>query len=192
MNLPPEPAMEQREKYIARLIHNPGGHGLSETRMINTPQVLVARWARLKCQYSCRGISAPMFHPPQSPTAEDTSEVLETYRFGLLLRRDIQFKGGETGAQDLLSEFQRSLLKIEDAAFSRGYSRAFLYAVGNCIFCQGGSEEMRPCHYPGKTRPTLEAAGIDLAETLRMLGWEEYLIHKPGGALSLFGLLLLE
>ncbi len=184
--------MEPREKYIARLIQDPAAHGLTEARMVNMPQIVAAHWVRLKCQYSCRGGGNTVFYPPQTPTSHDTAEVMETYRFGLLVRHAAFPKGGERGAHDLLSEFQQSLLRIEEAAATRGYSRAFVYGAGNCVICQGGDEDMRPCDYPGKARPTLEASGIDLAETLRMIAWDDYLLRKPGDPLSLFGLLLLE
>lgn len=182
--------MARREKYIARLLQAPAGQGLTEVRMINMPQVSVARWPRLKCQYSCSRAGDPAYLPPATPTAAETAEILETYRFGLLTRSDVDPAMVES-PEAAVARLQEALLRIEQEAFSSGYARAFLLACGNCLFCHRG-EGIRPCAYPGKARPSLEAIGVDLSETLHLIGWEEFLNREPDAPLPLFGLLLLE
>ncbi|MBI1292041.1 hypothetical protein GC173_12485, partial [bacterium] len=69
--------MEVREKYIARLLNDPASHGYSEIKFIHTPQVVVSRWVRQRCQYLCRSSRQSDLCPPFSPTADDTLKMLD-------------------------------------------------------------------------------------------------------------------
>ncbi len=182
--------MEVREKYIARVMNSPEEHGFTNVKFVHTPQLATASWVRLRCQYTCRNARKSDFVPPFSPTVDDTIRMMEEYKFGLLVRREepvpLRLPNG-----DVWSAFQDSLIHSEQECATRGYGKAFALAVGNCLFCHH-DDSMRPCDFNAKKRPTLEAIGFNMHDTLKMLAWEHYLVREPGDPMSLFGLLLLE
>lgn len=182
--------MEVREKYIARLLNEPEASGFTEIKFIHSPQIVTSRWVRLRCQYLCNHKRQSDTVPPFSPSTEEISDILEEYKFGLMFRRQVPIPL-QRDHQTLWGEFEQAMVEAENEAFIRGYNKAFATGVGNCLFCHH-DDSMRPCDFAGKRRPTLEAVGINLSDTLEMIGWEQHLIRDPEEDFQFFGLLLLE
>lgn len=182
--------MEVREKYIARVLNTPREFGFDEIKFIHSPQIQTARWTRLRCQYHCQKTAPSELTPPHSPTAVEMQSMIDEFKFGLMVRREEPVPFPEPPGQ-LWARFQDALIEAENESFIRGYKRAFAIAAGNCQFCHH-DDSLRPCEYEGKKRPTLEAVGINLADTLAMIAWDHYLLRDPGDPFQMFGLLLLE
>lgn len=180
---------ELRERFVALMVNDPGLYGLSEVRFVHAPQIFTTRAVRLRCQYACSMTRQSDFSPPHSPTSSETREVLDEYRYGLLLRREEH--GGRAGSQAIYAPFADRVLAIESECWSRGYPRAFVPAIGTCLY-QHHDDSLRPCDYASKMRPTLEAIGVELRDTFEMVHWQQYLNREPDGPLQLFALLLLE
>ncbi|MEQ8819766.1 MAG: DUF2284 domain-containing protein [Sumerlaeia bacterium] len=181
--------MEVRERYVARLINKPDSIGLSEIKFIHTPQVFTTRATRLRCQYTCSMTRQSDTVPPHCPTAPEAREILDEYKFGLMIRREEPF--GERDAGQVWREFYQQIMGMEAECLTRGYSRAFAIAIGNCLALHH-DDSLRPCDYPGKSRPTLESLGIELKDTFDMLHWQKLLVREAGEPMQLFALLLLE
>jgi len=182
--------MEVREKYIARLLNDPAAHGYSEIKFVHTPQIVVSRWVRQRCQYLCRATRQSDLCPPFSPTADDTLKMLDEYKFGLLLRQEVPL-AAMADHGEAWRTFEQALVESENEAFIRGYGKAFSIGAGNCLFGHH-DDRARPCDFTGKTRPTLESIGVNLHDTLDMVGWEHHLVRDPDDPFQFFGLLLLE
>lgn len=182
--------MEVRELFVARLMKHPEDFGLSEVKFIHAPQIIVAQSSRLRCQYLCQQQRQSANCPPFSPTHTDMRTVLDEYRFGVMVRRETKFADADEPMAEW-AQFQSSMLEAEGESFRRGYSKAFAVAIGNCIY-QHLDDSMRPCDFEGKSRPTLEAVGVNLTDTLEIIGWDRWLVREPGEAFQMFGLLLLE
>lgn len=182
--------MEVREKYVARLMNDPATHGFSEIKFVHTPQIVTGKWVRLRCQYVCQAARQSELVPPFSPTVADTVGMLDEYKFGILVRREIPMPP-PVPRDDMWHEFQESLLRAEKECFLRGYGKAFALGVGNCLFCHT-DDSLKPCEFPWKSRPTLESIGVNLYDTLDMIGWDMYIVREPSEPFQMFGLLLLE
>lgn len=182
--------VELREKYIARLINEPERFGFTEVKLFNTPQVTVSRWVRQRCWYLCKSPGQPST-PPQAPSGDDTRLTLEEYKFGIVIRREVPLAEFEADAASVWAAFQAALTEVESQAFVRGYGKAFVIGAGNCLFCHH-DDRFRPCSYPGKRRPTLEAIGVNLYDSFAQMAWEDYLLRGASEPFQLFALLLLE
>jgi predicted metal-binding protein len=182
--------MEMREKYVARLINDPKRFGFTEVKMINAPQIMTARWVRQRCWYLCLNPNADNTVPPGTPTGDETQLLLDEYKFGVMIRQDIGFPF-PVDFQPVWLEFQEALVAVENESFKRGYGKAFAAGCGNCLSGHH-DDSLRPCSFPGKKRPTLEAVGVNLYDTLNLIGWDEYLVRDAHQPFHLFGLLLLE
>lgn len=170
-------------------MNEPAEYGFREAKFIHTPQIICSHSDRLRCQYLCSQQRQSALCPPFSPTNTDTQRSLEEYRFGLFIRTEAQPEGDPRGLP--WREFQDAVLSAERECFIRGYSRAFAIGIGNCIHQHHG-DAYRPCDYPDKARPTLEAIGVNLTDTLDLLGWDRYLLREPEEPYQLFAVLLLE
>lgn len=182
--------MEVREKYIARLMSEPWQQNFTAIKFVHMPQIVVNPWVRQRCQYLCNHTRQSDLCPPFSASAEDTLNVLGDYKFGLMIRREEPFPFTRQ-TSEVWGDFQNALVEVENESFIRGYGKAFALATGNCVFCHH-DDAIRPCEFNGKRRPTLEAIGINLYDTLDMIGWRELLFREPEDPFNLFGLLLLE
>ena len=181
--------MEVREQYIARLLKNPGSLGFTEIKFIHSPQLQLSHAVRLRCQYTCQATGRSTLSPPASPGPEQVERMIEEYKFGILVRREVPFPFPEDFGE-VWREFQQALVEAENEAFIRGYGRAFALAAGNCLFCHHDNS-LRPCMFPSKSRPTFEALGIHLHDTLNLVAWEHFLVRDPEDPFQIFGLLLL-
>lgn len=183
-------SMEVREKYIARVLANPANNGFTEIKFVHTAQILTAKSTRLRCQYTCRHTRQSDFTPPFSLSTEDARQMLDEYKYGLMMRTELAHPFDQPFEQ-VWRDFEGALLKIEQIAFIRGYGKAFVLAAGNCLFGHH-DDSVRPCEFPGKSRPTLEAIGIDLHETFSVIAWNHHLVREESDPFQLFGLLVLE
>jgi predicted metal-binding protein len=181
--------MTVRERFIARVMQNPEGFGLSEAKFIHTPQVFTSPSVRLRCQYHCSQMRQSDFVPPHTPRHDETRQILDEYKYGLMLRREEPF--GQRPAGQMWQEFTANLLRIETESQVRGYTRAFAIGIGNCLYLHH-DDSLRPCDFPEKRRPTLEALGVELHETLEMILWHQHLVRTAEEPFQMFALLLLE
>ncbi|MCC6546974.1 DUF2284 domain-containing protein [Candidatus Sumerlaeota bacterium] len=179
-----------RERYIARLMSEPWQQNFTAIKFVHMPQIVVNPWVRQRCQFLCTQSRQSDLCPPFSPNAAETAKVLEDYKFGLMIRREetVPFT---REVREVWREFQDALVEVENESFVRGYGKAFAMATGNCVFCHH-DDSLRPCEFIGKRRPTMEAIGINLYDTLDMIGWRDMLFREVEEPLNLFGLLLLE
>ena len=182
--------MEQREEYIARIINRPAEHGFTEVKMVNAPQIQVSRWVRHRCWYLCQNAHGSDVTPPATPRSDETQEIVDEYKFGVICRKEIGFPFPADFDREWL-DFQTAMIRAENEAFVRGYGKAFTIGVGNCLFGHH-DDSLRPCKFEGKKRPTLESVGVNLYETLNMVGWDAYVVRDPHEPFQVFGLLLLE
>ncbi len=182
--------MSVREKFLARLINEPGEFGISEAKFVYTSKLFTTRAVRLRCQYTCQHTRQSDFVPPHSPNMTETRELLDEYKYGLMLRLEAPQDIDDAG--ELWHAFTDHALDIEKQCLLNGYPRAFMLAVGNCLYQQRDDDRMRPCEFPCKSRPTLEALGIELKETFEMLTWHCYIHREEGDPFQMFALLLLE
>lgn len=178
-----------REKYIAELIRDPAARGLDEVKFIHAPQIFTTRSVRYRCQLACGEAHHNVMSPPATPDSEETRRVLDEYRYGLLVRRGAPL--GVRPPRETWQEFGDAVLALEAEAFEQGYPGAFAAGIGTCIY-QHLDDSLRPCDYPGKRRPTLEALGIDIRDTLEIVHWAGYITRERDEDLQMLAIVLLE
>lgn len=181
--------METREAYMSRILQQPALLKFNEIRFIHASQVLTSAAVRQRCLYTCSQTRQSHLNPPFSPSSEETRRILDEYRYGLMVRRELA--AASRAFLDAWTEFSAHMLEFERQCFVRGYPRAFAMAVGNCLYGHH-DDSLRPCDYPEKNRPTFEAAGIDLSVALEMINWDGYLVRDPEDPFQMFGLLMVE
>jgi predicted metal-binding protein len=139
----------------------------------------VPDWTEMKCRFGCSGYGK-RHCPPHGLSPAKTREIIKDYRYAMLLEGE-----PPTGA------FQLQVLEAEKEAFKAGFHKAFAYWAGPCAICNSCAGD-GVCRNPGKPRPSMEGAGIDVFETVRRAGIELKTLENRDEFVKYFALLLLE
>ncbi|HTZ11263.1 MAG TPA: DUF2284 domain-containing protein [Candidatus Margulisiibacteriota bacterium] len=151
--------------------------GARAAKVISPKTIVVAEWVRAKCQFGCDGFGQSLTCPPYSPTPEVTRRVLSFYTCALLVRGD------------KYTDIHALIPKLEREIFLDGYHKAFGMGAGPCQLC---AKCAKFCRHPDKTRPSMEACGIDAYSTVRANGFPIEVLKAPGGKGNYYGIVLIE
>lgn len=165
---------------VSRLMARLGNLGFCNIRSIAVDSIHVPDWVALRCRYGCAGFGK-LQCPPNSPSPEATRKVLEDYSRALLLE-------GEPPGRD----FQLKVLQAEKEAFTAGFYKSLVYWAGPCSLCKPGCPIDGTCRNTRQARPSMEAAGIDVYETVRRAGFSLRPLANRDDYVKYFALLLLE
>lgn len=162
--------------------------GASKAEIINTKNVVMGNWVRLKCQYGCDGYSGCLTCPPYSPTPDYTKKMMGEYSKGLLM----QIENISLADRPMVrSKFQNIVVDLEREIFLDGYYKAFGLFAGPCRFCND-CDITKNCKHPNKARPSLEACGIDVYQTARNCGFELEVVKTEDCLYSYIALILIQ
>ncbi|MCD1293857.1 hypothetical protein CUJ83_02445 [Methanocella sp. CWC-04] len=151
--------------------------GITDIKRIPVMDIIVDDWVRLKCQYGCPNYGRRLTCPPHSPAPDAMRKILESYSKAFIIRYDVP--GGQENMQngshlDGLSVALDTFFKLERFTFLNGYRKVFVFGLNYCPGCEECivlSDPDAPCLYPVIARPSLEACGIDVQQTLENAGW---------------------
>ncbi|MHC1741606.1 MAG: DUF2284 domain-containing protein [Syntrophobacteraceae bacterium] len=151
------------------LVAEAGQLGFPFARIIETRDMAIEPWVRLKCQFGCSGYGASLTCPPHSPDEATMKALLSRYTHGLLVQSSPPSK-----------DFHERLLALERCLFLGGYPEALAFGAGPCPVCSDCPPDGR-CRFPDKARPSLESCGVDVYETARRAGLSlEPVTHRLG------------
>ncbi len=143
--------------------------GFQFARVIESREVAVEPWVRLKCQFGCDRYHSSLQCPPFSPDERRMREILARYTHALIVQSTPPCR-----------DFHDRLLALERALFLAGHDEALAFGAGPCPLCSDCPRE-GPCRFPGKARPSLEACGVDVYETARRAGLHlKPVVHRLG------------
>ncbi len=154
--------------------------GATEAKIIPVSSIVVEPWVQMKCRFGCSHYNKSKTCPPFAPGYKETKEILGCYRHATLI------EGQPPGKQ-----FKEMLLKLELEASIAGFYKAFAMSAGPCPLCPECPDD-EPCLLPYQARPSMEACGIDVFQTVRDNGLEVRFLEEKGMYVKYFGLILLE
>ncbi len=172
--------METKTREMNSLCEEAVRLGATEAKMIPVSSIVVEPWVQMKCRFGCSHYNKSKTCPPFAPSYTETRNILECYSHAVLI------EGQPPG-----KEFKEMLLKLELEASVAGFYKAFAMSAGPCPLCPECPED-EPCLLPYHARPSMEACGIDVFQTVRDNGLEVRFLEKKGTYVKYFGLILLE
>ncbi len=177
---------------LDRLCENALSYGASAAVSMNARDIVLDPRVRLKCMVpQCANYGRNLMCPPNVMDMGAFSAVLGLYTDAILVQCPIPidadfmkaFEGssiediydsGEYHERMARSErqFQDLLCRLESDALGLGYRFAAALTGGPCRLCdecvgQGSGER---CRHPFRSRPSMEAMGIDVYQTARNAG----------------------
>jgi predicted metal-binding protein len=191
----------QLKKDLEKLLEKAKEAGATEATIIPTDKIVIDERVRLKCRIPlCFGYNTNPGCPPLTPTAEETREIVSRYRYGILMRlecppEDVTYPKFLGRGIIWANKIGEVVSRVEAEANYIGYYLATGFKGGPCGFCGLFAEdyvaewflEKKPpfkcavlnnevCRHYLKSRPAMEASGIDSFATARNVGWEMWVI----------------
>ena len=155
--------------------------GAKDCKIIDVSTVKTAAGVEYKCRFGCSGYGESLACPPYTPTPEKTQKVLEGYTKGLLIHSHLGAK----------KDVSKVAVEIEKQAFWAGYYKAWAMVAGPCRLCQD-CDPKSLCRHAEEARPSMEACGIDVFQTVRDNGFQIETLDSHKCKSNLFALLLVE
>lgn len=165
--------------------------GASAVAIVPASSVIVDERVRLKCTVPrCLRAGETPHCPPHGLDLDLVRRALERFAWAVLFKCDVAPIGayapgaGETKEERLrvLSFHRQSgeiVYALEQAAYRDGYHLAMGFGGGSCkdYLCQGQLCQFLDsgrCRFPHRSRPAMEAVGIDVVLLARSVGWDMY------------------
>lgn len=152
--------------------------GCTKAKVILTKTISMAHWMKLQCQYGCPHYGSLLTCPPYAPNVDEMTEILPEYEKALLINASPESNGREI------------VVHLENFLKAKGFSKAFALCAQPCNLCDPCTVEST-CKYPEKARPTLQACGIDVDETIHNNGWSDLGRQSPCTPTHTVGLVFL-
>lgn len=185
----------QKEKGILEELRNLGKHyNINEIIPLDTSDISVAQWVRLKCKYGCKKYGTSWCCPPETPSPDETKALLCEYSKALLLcgtARNSQFYMDNQKKRRVQVNAWKGTVALERRLFLAGYYKAFALVSENCALCK---ECAYPdaCIFPMDRRPSVESCAIDIFQTLKNIGKPFQLAHDVTDEYNCYSMILLE
>jgi predicted metal-binding protein len=145
-------------------------HGFTDYKWIDSQQIVVSQWVRMKCMFGCPNYGRKAACPPQTPSVPECERFFKEYRDSVVFHLWMQFEEPE----DRFAWYKTMTLKLielERMVFLAGYERAFFLLFGGCPLCRECEIERSLCKQPERARPAPEAMAVDVYTTVKNIGY---------------------
>jgi len=161
--------------------------GASRATIVSAEQIPVDERVTLKCQIPrCFGYGASAHCPPNTLKPAELNDLLNKYNWAVFFIKDVppevivRDKATIKERVDAYQEVFNIVNEIESNAFYDGHYLAFGFAAGSCRHTLCGQQktcramEGDRCQFALKSRPSMEAVGIDVYKMVAREGWDIY------------------
>ena len=195
----PETLQADLERYRALALES----GASQALVLPASQVEVDERVRLKCLVPrCLRAGETPNCPPNAPDLDLVRRALARFSWAILFKCDVgpledyAPQRGQTAQEKrrVLSFHRPSsdvVYALEGQAYKDGYHLAMGFGGGSCkdYLCQGNLCQFLDsgrCRFPHRSRPAMEAMGINVLDLVQKVGWQAYALvgdldHIPCG-----------
>jgi predicted metal-binding protein len=184
--------------------------GATQAAVIKTADIPVDERVTLKCRIPrCFGYGVGAHCPPNTLKPEELREILKKFQFAVFFIKEVPAEvivRDKATIKERVAAYQevyKIVNDLESLAFHDGHYLAFGFGAGSCrhTFC-GQMEscqamEGKKCRFSLRSRPSMEAVGIDVYKMVARAGWDIYPIGSddkpediPKGTLA--GLLIVQ
>ncbi len=191
LNMSDEQVRQDLERYCAKALEL----GATKARIITAGQVPVDERVTLKCQIPrCFGYGTGAHCPPNTLKPAELRALLAKYRWAVFFIKEVPSSvivRDKATIKERVAAYQNVfeiVNQVESAAFYDGHYLAFGFAAGSCrhTYC-GQAEDCQAmkgqkCRFALRSRPSMEAVGIDVYRLATESGWDIYPIGSDAKA----------
>jgi predicted metal-binding protein len=173
--------------------------GMTDAAIIPADKVYVSRRVRAKCIIpKCPAYGSSAHCPPHSIDTKDVQEIVSEFKWAILVKLNVdsELVGGDDSLvvdeqgkivptkklKKLLNQYRAvsdAVTRIEHQAFYDGHHLALSFAAGSCRshycnFQDCAVLKSEPCRFPGRARPSMESASMNVYKMVAEAGWDMY------------------
>ena len=172
-------------------------NGAADAKIIPADKVVVEDRVVLKCKVGCTHYGKTLACPPYTPSAEEFRKIVSEYSYALFMKfkskaeadpealkklmvaetdpsvpKEVKEKAAKFWAdwKDDKLKMLQSVVDLEKAAMSKGYSLAIAFVSGHCQLCEKCNTETRICVHPNLARWSEDAVGVNVRKTASNAG----------------------
>ena len=182
--------VQDLERYKAKALEL----GASKAKIVRAEEIPVDDRVTLKCRVPrCFGFGVCANCPPHTLTPAELREHLKRYKWAVFFTKEVPpnvIVRDKATIKERVAAYQgvfKIVTELESMSFYDGHYLAFGFAAGSCrhTFC-GQEEECqalkgRKCRFSLRSRPSMEAVGIDVYQMVASAGWDIYPIGSSAG-----------
>ena len=173
---------------IERRFHE---YGFDDYKWITGTDVIVKQWVRFKCVFACPGHGASAMCPPNMPSIDECRRFFSEYEAVAVLH-DQKTPQSQEDDEALSPKAAEDLLALERQLFLDGNYKAMAIPMTVCSQCAECTGLLATCRHQDKARPTPEALGVDVFETVRRIGFPIEVLTDYTDTVDRYALLLIE
>jgi predicted metal-binding protein len=161
--------------------------GATRAKIVRTDEIPVDDRVTMKCQIPiCFGYGVGVNCPPHTMKPAELRALLEKYQWAVFFVQEIPSTvvvRDKATIKERVAAYQdvyKIVNAVESAAFYDGHYLAFGFGAGSCrhTFC-GQQEDCAvlkgsKCRFSLRSRPSMEAVGIDVYKMVASAGWSIY------------------
>jgi len=145
-------------------------YGFDDFKWTNGEDIIVRQWVRFKCKLMCGTYGTKPVCPPNMPGIDECRRFFNEYSKVLIIR--ITKKAHHRNEDsNVFAELDDKLMNFEKALFYEGYHKVMALPATICDRCAVCAVTAEDCHHKEKARPTPEALGVDVFETIHKIGY---------------------
>ena len=172
-------------------------NGAADAKIIPANKVVIEDRVVLKCKLGCTHYGKTLACPPYTPSAEEFRKIVSEYSYALFMKfkskaeadpemlkkivvaetdpsvpKEVKEKAAKFWAdwKDDKLKMLQSVVDLEKAAMSKGYSLAIAFVSGHCQLCEKCNTETRICVHPNLARWSEDAVGVNVRKTANNAG----------------------
>ena len=166
-------------------------NGFDDFKWIEADVISVRNWVRMKCMYGCKDYGQNASCPPNVPPVSECREFVKEYEQIAIFHFSIVLDKPEK-RYALTCDINKQLLSLERDVFWKGFHKTFLLFLDSCTLCKHCSETREGCRNKADSRPTPEALGIDVFETVRKIGYPIQVLTDYDQPMNRYAFLFIE
>ena len=184
----------EKFEFLAKLALD---NGAADAKIIPAEKVAVEDLVVLKCKVGCTHYGKTLACPPYTPSAKEFRKIVSEYSYALFMKfkskaeadpealkklmvaetdppvpKEVKEKAAKFWAdwKDDKRKMLQSVVDLEKAAMSKGYSLAIAFVSGHCQLCEKCNTETRICVHPNLARWSEDAVGVNVRKTASNAG----------------------
>lgn len=145
-------------------------YGFEDFKWIEGKEIVVSQWVRFICNFSCDYYGTNAVCPPNVPTIDECRRFFTEYSSAVIIHLEKPYNPEKTSSE-IFEKIDKNLLELEKEIFLNGFYKVLVFPATICYLCKHCPDERSNCHFKTKARPTPEALGVDVFETVKKIGY---------------------
>jgi len=166
-------------------------YDFEDFRWIAPEDIAIRQWVRFMCVESCPGYGKKAVCPPNVPAIEECERFFSEYNAAILIRFEMNAHHRDDDPE-VFKDIDQRLLKLEERLFYEGHQKAIVFPATICYRCDDCPGRRDLCRHKESARPTPEALGVDLFETVKKVGYPLKIVKDMEETMNRYALLMVD